>query len=85
MSTGGRGSRYKLTGPGGSEEGPGPDCVIHVIVLIGSNIIFLLYLLTLLDQAQFSLQQSLSFLFSVKISSLSAIAGNYQCNIGKFA
>ena len=52
----GRGSRYKLPGPGGPDGGPGPDYVAYVFVYLGTIIICLLYKLTLSAQAQVSLE-----------------------------
>jgi hypothetical protein len=56
LGGGGDGSRYKLPGTGG----PGPDYVAYVIVFLGGIIIHRLYKLTLPDQAQVTLQLTVS-------------------------
>jgi hypothetical protein len=49
-------SRYKLLGPGSLAGSPGPDCVAHVFVFLGSIIICRLHKLTPSDQAEVTLQ-----------------------------
>jgi hypothetical protein len=53
---GGGEDQYKLAGPGRPETGPGDEYVAHVFVFLVSIIICRLYKLTLLDQAQVTLQ-----------------------------
>jgi hypothetical protein len=54
------GSRYKLLGPGGPEGGPGLDYVTYIFVFLGNIIICRLYKLTFSDQAQVTLQLTVS-------------------------
>ena len=62
---GGGGSRYKSPRPGGPEAGLGHDSVAYVFVFLGSNIIRQLHKLTPSDQAQVTLQMTVSFSDSV--------------------
>ena len=74
----GIGRRYKLLGSADPEEGPGPDHVAcFFFVFLGRLIICRLYVLTLSDQAQITLQLTV-FLFSVKIFSWSAFAAGSE-------
>ena len=57
----GRGSQYKLLGPRGPEEGPGPEYFAYVYVFLGIIITCRLYELTHSDQAQVTLQTTQSF------------------------
>jgi hypothetical protein len=54
------GNRYILPEPGGPKGVPGPDCVAYVFVLLGSIIICGLHKLTVSDQAQVTLQLTVS-------------------------
>jgi hypothetical protein len=53
-------NRYKLPGPGAPEGGPGPDYVAYVFLFLCSIIICRLYKLALSDQAQVTLQLTVS-------------------------
>jgi hypothetical protein len=55
-----RGKPLQLPGPGGLECGPGPDYVAYVFVFLDGIIICRLYELTLSDQTQVTLPESLS-------------------------
>jgi hypothetical protein len=59
VPTGGGGSRYELTGPGGPEEGSGFDYTAYVFVFPASSFCPL-YKLTLSGQAQITLQLRVS-------------------------
>jgi hypothetical protein len=59
VPTGGGGSRYKLTGPGGPEGGSGSDYAAYVFVF-PTSIIWPLYKVTISDQDQVTLQLSVS-------------------------
>ena len=52
--------RYKLPGAGHSEGGPGSDYVAYEFVFLYSIIVFRFYRLTLSDQAQVTLQLTVS-------------------------
>ena len=67
MPTRGRGSRYKIPGPGGSEGGPGSDNFPYVYVFLCSFIICRVYKLILSAQAKITLQLRVSLSDLVQI------------------
>ena len=81
---GGRGSRYNLASHGGPQGGPGSDYVAHIFVFIGSVILCRLHKLTLFRPTSRSATEGLSFRFSVKIFSRSALAGAGDGGGGNF-